>query len=166
MKEDAVEMAPEAVIGFSGHVPNGLQYTPCRKYVRENTQAFLEGHTSDVSCLAVSHDGTKLASGQINQAGVRADVIVWDLEVAKANCANVTPSAGGCLLSHFKQHIAKVQAVGFSCDDKYLATLGGQDDNALVICDVDAAQSICGSPAAQDSALTLHWLNQRNDRLV
>ena len=43
---------------------------------------------------------------------------------------------------------------------------GGQDDNALVIWDVERAQSICGSPAAPDSALTLHWLNGRNDRLV
>ena len=179
MKEDAVEMAPEAVIGFSGHVPNGLQYTPDGKYVvyplgsivvlkdvRKNTQAFLEGHSNDVSCLAVSHDGTKLASGQINHAGVRADVLIWDLEVAKQNCEALTPSAGGCLVSRLHQHLAKVQAVGFSCDDKYLATLGGQDDNALVIWDVERAQSICGSPAAPDSALTLHWLNGRNDRLV
>ena len=142
--ESSVEMVPEAVIGFSGHVPNGLQYTPDGKYVvyplgsivvlkdvKKNTQAFLEGHTNDVSCLAVSHDGTKLASGQINHAGVRADALIWDLEKAKENCDAMMPSAGGCLISRLHQHLAKVQAVGFSCDDKYLATLGGQDDNAL-----------------------------------
>jgi len=99
IKEDAIELNPEAVIGFSGHVPNGLQYTPCGQYlvyplgsivvlknIKTNNQAFLEGHSNDVSCLSVSHDGTMLASGQINHAGVRADVLIWDLELGKRNC--------------------------------------------------------------------------------
>ena len=114
MKEDAVEMAPEAVIGFSGHVPNGLQYTPDGKYVvyplgsivvlkdvRKNTQAFLEGHSNDVSCLAVSHDGTKLASGQINHAGVRAirgswNRSMWNATSRRANAGNHARGRTAC----------------------------------------------------------------------
>jgi len=177
--ENAVEMNPEAVIGFSGTVPAGLQYTPCGRYlvyplgsiivlknIKTNNQAFLEAHTNNVSCLAVSPDGTKLATGQVSLGGVKADVLVWDLEKAKANCDGCVPSAGGCVIHRLRQHLAKVQAVDFSCDGVYLATLGGQDDNALVIWDVELGESICGSPAAQDSALSLKWLNQRNDRLV
>ena len=44
--------------------------------------AFLRGHSHDVSCLCVSRDGTRLASGQDSQQGVPADVLVWDLREA------------------------------------------------------------------------------------
>lgn len=65
-----------------------------------------------------------------------------------------------------KQHLGKVQDVAFSGDDKYLSTLGGQDDNALVVWDVASGIAICGSPAASDSAICMTWLHGRNDRLV
>jgi WD40 repeat protein len=85
------------VIGFNGKVANGLHYTPDGGYIvyplgsvvviknlRTDKEAFLEGHTREVSCLAVSQDGSKVASGQVNITGVKADVIVWDLVAAKA----------------------------------------------------------------------------------
>ena len=65
-----------------------------------------------------------------------------------------------------KQHLGKVQDVAFSGNDKYLSTLGGQDDNALVIWDVASGSSICGSPAFSDSAICCTWLHGRSDRLV
>ena len=37
----------------------------------ENTQAFLQGHTDRVSCLAVSSDGKRLASGQDIEMGFK-----------------------------------------------------------------------------------------------
>ena len=51
------------------------------KNISANCQAFLQGHNGDVTCLAVSHDGTMLATGQQSEEGARADVLVWDLEV-------------------------------------------------------------------------------------
>ena len=67
-----------------GDVPNALQYTPCGKYIvyplgsfiviknlQTQKESFLNLHTNNVSCLSVSHDGTKLASGQINLIGVK-----------------------------------------------------------------------------------------------
>lgn len=92
--------------------------------------------------------------------------MVWDLEKALWNCDNGEPSKGGCLVHRLKQHIGKVQAVDFSCDGQFLLTLGGQDDNDLVVWDVARGKGICGSPAAKDSALCAKWLNNRNDRLV
>lgn len=79
--------------------------------------------------------------------------MVWDLQQTIKNCDEGVPSAGGCLIHRLKQHIGKVQAVDFSCDAKYLLTLGGQDDNDLVVWDVEGGYGICGSPAAKDSAL-------------
>lgn len=54
----------------------------------------------------------------------------------------------------------------FSCDGKYFASLGGQDDNSLVVWETITGRAVCGSPAAQDSALSVKWLHRRNDRFV
>jgi hypothetical protein len=79
----------------AGSVPRGLQYTPCGKYtvyplgsmivVRNlalDTQCFLEGHNNVVSALCISHDGKKLASGEVGlTAGTKvrnATVVVWE----------------------------------------------------------------------------------------
>mmetsp|Transcript_2170 Transcript_2170/g.3203 ORF Transcript_2170/g.3203 Transcript_2170/m.3203 type:complete len:657 (-) Transcript_2170:238-2208(-) len=180
ISENAVELDLKAVIGYSGEVPSGLRYTPCGQYIvyplgsiivvrnlEMNKQSFLEGHTNTVSCLAVSHDGTKVVSGQIHHSGVKADVIIWDLEMAKRSCdAGVADTNDRCVIHRLFQHLGKVQDVDFSCDDQYLLTLGGRDDNALVVWEVETGRPICGSPAAQDSSLCARWLNNRNDRLV
>jgi hypothetical protein len=74
----------QSVIGFSGKVPHSLHYTPCGRYLvyplgsfvvlknlATEKEAFIDGHTNLISCLTISEDGTKLASGQINIAGVK-----------------------------------------------------------------------------------------------
>jgi WD40 repeat protein len=119
-----------------------------------------------VSCIAASKDNSYLASGQESYGTTKADVMVWDLKQTIKNCDDGIPSAGGCLIHRLKQHIGKVQSVDFSCDSQYLLTLGGQDDNDIVVWDVAGGYGICGSPAAKDSALSAKWLNNRNDRLV
>lgn len=53
-----------------------------------------------------------------------------------------------------------------SFDGKYFASLGGQDDNSVVIWEAKTGRAVCGSPAAQDSALSVKWLHRRNDRFV
>jgi len=175
--EDAIDLKISGVIGFSGEVANGLTYSPCGNYVlyplgsaiivknaKTNAQTFLMGHSSDVACLSVSKDGRMLASGQKNVNITPAHVLVWDLEAAKANC-----DSGGkeeCLVHRLQQHLGAAQDLDFSFDNRFLATLGGQDDNALVIWDVETGTAICGAPAADDTGLSLRWLNQRNDRLV
>lgn len=63
----------------SGKVPGGLRLTPCggyfvyplgsilviRSIAGKNKQSFFEGHTSDISCVAMSVDGSRLVSGQV-----------------------------------------------------------------------------------------------------
>ena len=41
------------------------------KNLKTDKEAFLDGHSHEVSCIAVSKDGKKVASGQINIAGVK-----------------------------------------------------------------------------------------------
>ena len=156
----------ESVIGFEGKVGGGLVLHPNGKtmayplgatvVVKElgdsYSQSFLQGHTDEVSCLAISRDGRYLASGQITNMGFAADIIVWDVE-ARA------------ILHRMSLHKVKVAELAFSYDGTYLASLGGQDDNSLVIWDVASGNAVCGTPAP---GLTkcLRFFNNTNFRLV
>jgi WD40 repeat protein len=98
---------------------------------------------------------------------LQADVIVWDFAKAKRLLDSGNVMLGdACLLHRLKQHLGKVQDVAFSHRDEFLATIGGQDDNALVVWNVESGEAICGSPAASDSVITCRWHNHRHDRLV
>ena len=80
-----------------------------------------------MSCLALSHNGRYLASGQVTYMGFTADIIIWDLQTRT-------------LLHRMSLHKVKVQSLSFSGDDLYLASLGGQDDSALVVWHVESGQ--------------------------
>lgn len=49
-------------------------------------------------------------------------------------------------------HKVKVQALTFSPHEKFLATLGGQDDGSIVIWNLSTGDALCGSPATMQSA--------------
>uniref|UniRef100_A0A7S1TXU3 Cilia- and flagella-associated protein 52 n=1 Tax=Phaeomonas parva TaxID=124430 RepID=A0A7S1TXU3_9STRA len=178
LAEDHQDLELEAVIGFGGEVLGGLCYSPCGDYLiyplgsnvvvksnRTGRQVSLTGHSLDVSTLAVSRDGTMIATGQKQHLGVKADIIVWDLTEAKARC-DAGESVCDAVLYTLRQHSGGIMSVDFSCDSRYLASVGGQDDNSLVVWDLESGRPICGSPAATDQALCLKWLHGRNDRLV
>ena len=78
-------------------------------------QQFLSGHTNNVACIAVSKSGKLVASGQVTHMGFKADVIVWDFH-------SKSP------LKKLALHKVKVQGLAFSPNDKFLVTLGGEDD--------------------------------------
>jgi WD40 repeat protein len=71
-----------------------------------------------------------------------------------------------CFLHRLRQHLGEVRDLAFSPRNDYLCTLGGQDDNALVVWSVSTGEALCGAPAATESALCCRWLNGRNDRIV
>ena len=137
----------KSVIGFNGKVLNGLHYTPCGGYIvyplgsfvviknlSTDKEAFLEGHSREVSCVAISPDGTRVATGQANITGVKADVIVWDMTAAKAKLDRGEVVIGDSVIVHrLRQHLGHVRDVSFSCRGDFLASLGGQDDNAIVV---------------------------------
>ena len=74
-----IDLKIKNVIGFSGKIPNGLKFSPDGKFVifplgsfvvlknqKTGKEAFLDGHTGEVSCITISGDGSKIASGQQN----------------------------------------------------------------------------------------------------
>ena len=86
----------------------------------QSRQEFLSGHTNNVSCIAISKSGRFLASGQVTHMGFKADVIIWDFESRS-------------LIKKLVLHKVKVQALSFSPNDRFLVTLGGEDDGRSVI---------------------------------
>ncbi|KAE8299976.1 Cilia- and flagella-associated protein 52 [Larimichthys crocea] len=159
----------EAVIGFNGHVTSGLRVHPdsehlvyplgCRivlKRIKDGKQEFLCGHTNNVSCVSVSKSGAYIASGQVNFMGFQALVIIWDY-------------AQRTIYAQLELHKAKVEALAFSPNDKYLVSLGGQDDGSIVVWNIETKQAICGSPASAHSAghcLTVQYSNKSDNIFV
>lgn len=107
--------------------------------INDKSQIFLRGHTNTVSCLTVSPSGKFIASGQETHMGFKADIIVWDYETKSIYCK-------------FPLHKVCVEALSFSCHEKYLVSLGGQDDGSVVVWSIENKESICGEDAAIPSA--------------
>jgi len=47
-----------------------------------------------------------------------------------------------------------------------LASLGGQDDNNLVIWDLSTGKAMCGTQAASDTAHDVNFFHKNNDKLI
>lgn len=137
------------------HIIYPLGSTIVVKELLKNTQTFLQkgGHNHEVSCMALSVTGKYLASGQVTHMGFPAQVIIWNLETYE-------------IVHKLVLHKGKVQDLAFSPRENYLATLGGRDDNKLIIWDVETGEAICGSSAANDTANTIEFFNNRDDMLV
>jgi WD40 repeat protein len=158
----------QGVIGYNGQLPGSLILHPgdehiiyalgstlVVKHLTDNTQTFLQkdGHDSKVSCMALSSTGKYLATGQETHMGFPAKIIIWNLETYEIEHKLVL-------------HKGKVQDVAFSTNEHFLVTLGGRDDNKIVVWDVETGQPICGDQAAGDTVLTVRFLNNSNDTIV
>ena len=60
----------------------------------------------------------------------------------------------------------KVQDLTFSPNEKFLASLGGRDDNKIVIWDLETGAAICGSSASNETCNTIRFLNHSDFMLV
>lgn len=161
----------ESVVGFNGTVTSGLKVHPDRQHIiyplgcavviedisGNDKPSLLWGHTDYVTCIAISNrNGELLASGQKTHMGFKAATIVWDYKSQKP-------------LYKLELHKVNIQALVFSPNDLYLASLGGCDDGSVVIWDMKNGQPICGSPAQVESAgntLCISFSNSRDDVFV
>lgn len=82
-------------------------------------QALMAGHDDYITCTAVSHDGTMVASGQ---QGKNADVILWD---------------GDQHVPKFRwqEHDFGIACLAFTNDDRYLVTVGNAIDKRMFFWD-------------------------------
>ncbi|ESO89136.1 hypothetical protein LOTGIDRAFT_105926 [Lottia gigantea] len=163
--EDVCRLQLETIIGFNGNVVGGLQMHPDRQHLiyplgchiiiddisKDGNQQNLSKHTDNVTCLAISKSGRYLASGQTTHMGFKALKILWDLNTRQP-------------LHELLLHKVKVEALTFSCDEKYLISLGGQDDGSVVVWDTERGQAICGSPAQIQSAGNTYCVKASNSK--
>jgi len=158
----------ESVIGFAGnvagslilhnddtHILYALGSTVVVKHLIKNEQYFLQCGSAQtaVSCMKLSNDGKLLATGQKTHAGFPASVWVWNLAERK-------------VIHKLDLYKTKIQAISFSPSNRYIATLGGEDDNKLVIWNAESGDAICGSPAANDTAFCCSFSNTDDHVLV
>eukprot|EP01017_Pseudomicrothorax_dubius_P022597 TRINITY_DN24442_c0_g1_i2.p1 TRINITY_DN24442_c0_g1~~TRINITY_DN24442_c0_g1_i2.p1 ORF type:complete len:630 (+),score=166.17 TRINITY_DN24442_c0_g1_i2:175-2064(+) len=124
------------------------------RHIVSRSQTFLRGHNNQVSVLAVSPSGRYLASGQKTFMGFVADIIIWGFEER-------------IQLHRLKMHKVLIQSLSFSCNETYLASLGGQDDkNMLIIWDVQTGKPSFGTPLNVNVANAVKFFNKTEDQLI
>lgn len=170
MPDEAPLLELETMIGFGGDVKQGLMVHPDKQFIiypvgctvviediGSKSQEFFNGHTNNVSCITVSRSGKYVASGQVTHPGFKADMYLWDFYERRA-------------VWHFKpMHHNKVEALAISPSDKYLVSLGGQDDGSICVWNISTGDAICGAPAQVMSAgctRTIAYFNHSDEKFV
>ena len=155
-----------AVIGFNGAVIDGLILHPDNetlifpignqiivRNVLTRQDQFLKGHSNYVSSMALSNSGKYLASGQKTYSGFKADIIIWDLQTMS-------------LIHRFSIHKYLIQSLSFSYNEKYLVSLGGAEDNYLIVWDVETGKAICGNTAGTDFVHQVKFFNKTDEKII
>ena len=171
----AAPLPLSACVGFSGTVQGGLLLYPVTQQhiiyplgssivirnVHDNSdQVFLQAHTDRVTAMAISADGTMLASGQVTHMGYLASIILWDIACFKRDENGEAYVEGAPQLLHtLDLHKVGVRGLAFSPCGTYLASIGSEDDNNVVVWTVATGMALCGSPAAHDSVTCITWLH-------
>ncbi|PSN40467.1 hypothetical protein C0J52_11619 [Blattella germanica] len=68
--------------------------------------------------------------------GFKASVILWSFESLK-------------IQSKYELHKVRVESVTFTCDSKYLISLGGRDDSNIIVWNIEKGEALCGTMATQ-----------------
>jgi WD40 repeat protein len=62
----------------------------------------------------------------------QAAVILWCFETCQ-------------IVSKYDIHKVRVESVTFSCDSKYVVSLGGRDDGTIIVWNVEKGEAVCGT---------------------
>lgn len=84
--------------------------------------------------------------------GFKADIVLWDYEKRE-------------IIHQMRLHKVKVQDLGFSKDEKFLCSIGGEDDNNVTIWDIQTGKPICGLQDTK-SNICCGFFNKRSDTII
>ena len=179
------ELPLSAAIGFAGSIKNGFLLHPdgqsqiyplgaavvISKLARRDAEeapgkgheksraTFLHGHLGSVTAIAVSTSGRLIASGERVAGGV-ADIIVWELRDAVSSCTYA-------VLRRLSLHVGEVTSLEFSADESAIVSVGGEQDNRIIMWDVLSGNALCGSPAPVDGKVrAVAFLHHSNTRFI
>ena len=121
-------------IGYNGQTPNSLLLHPnLKEYIYiaggviiiaemndPNKQKIMRRHDDVVTCIALSHDGKLLASGQ---RGENSDIHIWDFYT-------------GNIIYTLSEHDYEVSCLAFSNDDRLLFSCGNIKDKKSYVWDM------------------------------
>lgn len=85
--------------------------------------------------------------------GFQADIIIWDFDKRE-------------LLHRLKLHKVEIQSLSFSYDELYLASVGGRDDNSLIIWEIESGKAILGNPTGTNAVNQVKFYNDTNSKLI
>ncbi|KAL6095179.1 wdr90 [Pungitius sinensis] len=123
----------KAVIGYSGNgrgnmvwsADQGLFAYSCGcvvvvEFLHTGSQRHLQGHSEEISCLAVTNDAKIVASAAGGRNGSRSLICIWDIQ--NATCRDT--------VSH---HRGAVQSLAFSWDDRFFLSAGDFSDPEVAL---------------------------------
>ncbi len=123
-----------------------------RNIVSKN-QSFLKGHSNSITSIAISKDGSRVASGESSLIGFISELIVWNFESRRA-------------VYRLRIHKGGVASVAFSPSGKFLASVGARDDRQLVVWDVTNGVPITSIEAHPDTVHACSFFKRDDSRLI
>ncbi|KAE8284342.1 WD repeat-containing protein 90 [Larimichthys crocea] len=123
----------KAVIGYNGNGRSNMVWSPDQglfayscgcvvvvEYLHTGSQRHLQGHSEEISCLAVTNDAQTVASAAGGSHGNRSLICIWDVQ--NGSCRNT-----------ISYHKGTVQSLAFSRDDRFFLSVGDFSDPEVVL---------------------------------
>ena len=150
-------------------VDDNKTYDESTMNIKRRPVMYLEGHLGDVSCLEISRCGNYLASGQVSAAGMKAPIMLWDvnrvIELYMQGVERTLPNDNS-LIKALSLTIGEIYSIDFTCDSSHLISLGGRLDNTIVVWNIESGRAIASMPAGVDIGRVTKCLNQHPYRFV
>uniref|UniRef100_A0A4W6G2L9 WD repeat domain 90 n=1 Tax=Lates calcarifer TaxID=8187 RepID=A0A4W6G2L9_LATCA len=123
----------KAVIGYNGNGRGNMVWSPDQglfayscgcvvvvEHLHTGCQRHLQGHSEEISCLAVTNDAQTVASAAGGNYGSRSLICIWDIQ--NGTCRNT-----------ISYHKGAVQSLAFSRDDRFFLSVGDFSDPEVAL---------------------------------
>ncbi|KAM6898195.1 WD repeat-containing protein 90 [Lycodopsis pacificus] len=147
----------KAVIGYNGNGRGNMVWSPDQglfayscgcvvvvEHLHTGSQRHLQGHSEEISCLAVTNDATTVASAAGGSNGSKSLICIWDVQ--NGTCRNTISYHGGA-----------VQTLAFSRDDRFFLSAGDFSDPEVALWSSDTCKllsSVAVSGPIHDAAFS------------
>ncbi|XP_020567837.1 WD repeat-containing protein 90 isoform X2 [Oryzias latipes] len=130
-REEGIKL--KAVIGYNGNGRNNMVWSPDQglfaytcgsmvvvEYLHTGSQRHLQGHTEEISCLAITNDAQIVASAAGSGDGDKSLICIWDVQ-------------NGACSTTISYHRGAVQSLAFSRDDRFFLSVGDFSEPGLAL---------------------------------